>query len=208
MGDASCPHTPNTVMTEKGFDFFQSDTAFDGLYSDRLRLLSGRHWTPLAVAQSAAAFLGLPGGRVLDVGCGPGKFCLAAAHCQPRTSFEGVERRADLVRVARRVAKRLRLTNASFIDDDFVNLDFSHYSGIYFYNSFHENIDITCRIDNTIIHSAAAYDELRGKLYDKLSQMPAGTRLATYYCPEGQVPPKFKEVGGAMNNLLIFWCAE
>ncbi|MGI8819806.1 MAG: hypothetical protein ACR2ID_02870 [Chthoniobacterales bacterium] len=52
------------------------DEKFDLLYPPEIRELSAIFWTPVRLAAEAARLLvPLPGTRVLDVGCGPGKFC-------------------------------------------------------------------------------------------------------------------------------------
>ena len=51
------------------------DERFDLIYPPEIRNLSWRHWTPVVVARRAAEFLvSEPETRVLDLGCGPGKF--------------------------------------------------------------------------------------------------------------------------------------
>ena len=56
------------------------DEKFDLIYPPQIRELSSLHWTPVAVAAEAAKLLvTAPGTRVLDIGCGPGKFCLVGA---------------------------------------------------------------------------------------------------------------------------------
>ena len=53
------------------------DEKFERVYPARIRKLSAIYWTPVAVAAEAARLLVTrPGLRVLDVGCGPAKFCL------------------------------------------------------------------------------------------------------------------------------------
>ncbi len=57
------------------------DEKFDQIYPARLRMLSSLQWTPVRMAGQAARLLvTAPGTRVLDIGCGPGKFCPSAPH--------------------------------------------------------------------------------------------------------------------------------
>src|SRR5882724_9352746 len=56
------------------------DAAFDQLYSEDVRRLSGVHWTPVSVALRAVELLAPEAGmRVLDVGAGAGKLCCLGA---------------------------------------------------------------------------------------------------------------------------------
>ena len=69
------------------------DSRFDLVYPREIRELSDRHWTPVEVARKAAVFLVRePGTRVLDIGCGPGKFCIVGALATDGR-FTGVEQR-------------------------------------------------------------------------------------------------------------------
>ena len=78
--------------------FSIEDEKFDLIYPAQIRQLSALHWTPVAVAAEAAKFLvTAPETRVLDIGCGPGKFCLVAASLTDG-HFSGVEQRNDLCR--------------------------------------------------------------------------------------------------------------
>lgn len=57
-------------------------------------------------------------GRVLEVGCGFGLFGLYFARCHPGLSFVGVDLDGERVRMARRAAARLGVTNAVFHQGD------------------------------------------------------------------------------------------
>src|SRR5436305_754412 len=70
---------------------FRNDKAFDQLYPEHIRKLSQLHWTPVDIASKAADFLAIPCARVLDIGSGVGKFCLAAGSFHPETLFFGIE---------------------------------------------------------------------------------------------------------------------
>ena len=73
-------------------NYFQIDTRFDKLYPLHIRQLGTRHWTNLMVAEMAASYLAAEkGAKILDIGSGVGKFCLAAAHYQPNAIYFGVE---------------------------------------------------------------------------------------------------------------------
>src|SRR5436190_18491285 len=91
---------------------FISDTQFDQLYPLNIQQLTKRHWTPLYVARKAASFLATErGARVLDIGSGIGKFCMAAASIRPESFFYGVEQRSRLVYYADKVKNLLGLEN-------------------------------------------------------------------------------------------------
>ena len=59
--------------------WFIDDEKFHQLYPLHIQKLADKHWTPLKVAKYAVDFL-VPeaGAKVLDIGSGAGKFCLAA----------------------------------------------------------------------------------------------------------------------------------
>jgi release factor glutamine methyltransferase len=58
--------------------------------------------------------------RVLDLGCGSGAVALAIAHERPRAEVLGADLSAAAVRLARRNAERLAVTNATFIESDWL----------------------------------------------------------------------------------------
>src|SRR4051812_27497913 len=78
------------------------DYRFDQIFPERVRKFSPVYWTPIAVASYAAKLLVRNRGTcVLDIGCGPGKFCLVAAAVTDG-HFTGIEQRAYLVEAARK----------------------------------------------------------------------------------------------------------
>src|SRR5262249_782800 len=91
------------------------DDRFDLVYPPEIRDVSFRHWTPVIIARQAAAFLvGKPGTRVLDIGCGPGKFCIAGALATPG-KFTGVEQRKHLCDLARSLIQQANISNAEIV---------------------------------------------------------------------------------------------
>jgi SAM-dependent methyltransferase len=117
------------------------DAAFDELLPEPMRKRSPRHWTPLAVARRAAALFRARGVRsVLDVGCGPGKFCLAAAAAEETLEFQGIDRRPTRVNTANELAAKLGCANARFACGDVFEVDWAPFEGLYFFNPFEEDM--------------------------------------------------------------------
>jgi SAM-dependent methyltransferase len=189
--------------------WFNSDAQFHKLYPDSIQLLSRNHWTPLAAARKAANFLAVaPGTRILDIGSGIGKFCLAAAYYRPSALYFGVEQRQDLVEYAETARSRLGLNNVTFIHGNFTEIDFGIYDHFYFYNAFYENVASEEKIDDKIPYSAELYNYYNYYLYKQLEKMPPGTRIATFYGTEDIMPPGYHIGGSELDDLLKYWVKE
>lgn len=196
-------------LLEKSYNavkWFNSDTQFNQLYSTSIQSLAYRHWTPLVVARRAAYYLAEEENvRILDIGSGVGKFCLAAAHYRPNAFYYGIEQRKRLVNHAEAAKEMLRIENVSFINCNFTQIDFRNYDHFYFYNSFYENLAGADKIDDSIDYSLELYNYYNRYLYKQLEQRPSGTRLATFHSLEDEIPQGYKIVGSEMNELLKLW---
>ncbi|MGZ8557872.1 MAG: methyltransferase domain-containing protein [Chitinophagaceae bacterium] len=189
--------------------WFSSESQFHLLYPAHLHTLSRNHWTPLLVAQKAANFLAVEtGARILDIGSGIGKFCLAAAYYKPEAFFTGIEQRKDLVEYARAARQVLGLRNVSFIHGNFMDIDFKNYDHFYFYNSFYENLAHTEKIDDSVAYSIEKYNHYNYFLYKQLEKKPSGTRVATFHGLENILPPEYLEGGNEVGELLRYWVKE
>ncbi|HEX4405763.1 MAG TPA: class I SAM-dependent methyltransferase [Polyangia bacterium] len=186
----------------------RSDPAFDDVYDERIRALSGQHWTPVAIASRAARLLTLAGAtRILDVGSGAGKFCIVGA-LSTRAELVGVERRGDLVAVARAAALRMGATGATFIHANVEDLSFDGFDGIYLYNPFFEHVSRKLPlIDRAVDRSGRAYRRVVRAIEDKLRAMPAPVVVVTYHGFGGQIPRELGYVGSepAGNDRLELW---
>lgn len=186
-------------------ELFQGDDAFDRLYPGHIVAKSARHWTPLSVACKAAEFLAEAGARVLDIGSGVGKFCLAGARYFPEATFYGVEQRHELIMYAEDAKDYLHLPNAHFIYANMTQINFKEFDHFYFYNSFYENVDSEGCIDNTIDTSYSLYNYYTQYLLVALEQKPAGTRLVTYHSIEEEIPSSYCLADVSFDSLLKMW---
>ena len=189
--------------------WFSSDAQFHKLYPDSVQVLSRNHWTPLSVARKAANFLAVGNGdRILDIGSGIGKFCLAAAYYKPQALYFGVEQRNDLVEYSEAARISLGLGNVSFIHANFTQVDFEDYDHFYFYNAFYENVANAEKIDENVTYSIERYNYYNYYLFKQLKNMPSGTRVATYYGIDEVMPPGYHVGGSDLGDLLKFWVRE
>jgi hypothetical protein len=187
-------------------DWYSSDAEFNTLYPPSIQALARKHWTPLNISQKIAGFLAGEGNvRVLDIGSGVGKFCLAAAHHTPQASYFGVEQRKSLINCANTAKQILRLDNVSFIHGNFTQLDLTKYDHFYFYNAFYENLDGTDKIDDSIDYSGELYNYYNRYLFRQLEKKPKGTRICTLCSLENEMPPDFHVIGSDKQELLKFW---
>lgn len=187
-------------------DKFSSDTSFDSLYTLRAQQLSSIHWTPIEIARRAAAHLtGGTGKNIMDIGSGVGKFCIVAAHYFPDYIFHGVEQRKALVDEAIIAQNATKTSNVNFIHANFNELDMDLFDHFYFYNSFSENLFHYKPIDNLVQASPEIYEEYLTQFYNMLDDKPSGTRVATFYCPDGYVPPAYKRVQHNTAEMLSLW---
>jgi len=186
--------------------FFSSDVQFNGIYPMEVRQHARRHWTPLNVAEKTAEFLAAEKNkRILDIGSGVGKFCLAAAHYKPAVHYTGVEQRSSLIEYAEIAKKKLGLFSVSFIHGNFTQLDFRDYDHFYFYNSFFENLVESDKIDDSIAHDPGLYHYYTSYLYRELIKMPAGTKVVTYCSWNDEIPPGYQLKATSLKHLLKFW---
>jgi SAM-dependent methyltransferase len=203
MNDRTSMPVPDQLSAAK---WFNSDMEFNALYPPSIRALAKNHWTALPIAKKAARFLAGDGpARVLDIGSGVGKFCLAAAYYTPNAVYYGVEQRSNLISYAEAAKSKLSIENVSFLHGNFTQLDLKKYDHFYFYNAFYENLDGTDKIDDSIAYSGELYNYYNRYLFRQLQQKPKGTRLCTLCSLENEIPPDFQDVGSEMNELLKFW---
>jgi SAM-dependent methyltransferase len=186
--------------------WFSSDLQFHKLYADPLLAQASMHWTPLHIAKKAAEFLAAePGKKILDIGSGAGKFCLAAAYYQPTCFYYGIEQRKNLVDAAHAAQDILRIQNAAFIHANISAFDLEEYDHFYFFNAFYENLDDEYKIDTELTYSKQLYNAYNRHLYKQLDKKPAGTRLATFHSTQHEIPGSYHEVGGTEDEVLKFW---
>ena len=126
----------------------------------------------------------------------------------PAASYFGIEQREDLTEYAEAARKQLGLSNVSFIHGNITELDFSQYDHFYFYNSFYENIATAGKIDENIPYSVERYNQYRYFLYRQLEKKPSGTRVATFYGREEQMPRGYHVGGSDLDDLLKYWVKE
>ncbi|HEV9037774.1 MAG TPA: methyltransferase domain-containing protein [Puia sp.] len=186
--------------------FFESEENFRQLYPRPVQQLDAMHWSPLSVIEKAAAFLAAnKGAKILDIGSGSGKFCLAGSYYQSDAFFYGVEQRKNLVDHARHAAERSGMTRVQFVHKDFTRLDLTQFDHFYFYNSFFEHLVHTDKIDDSIAYDPGLYDYYSKYLYSQLKMMPAGTRVVTYCSWNEEIPPGYELIRTGLNNFLKFW---
>ena len=118
-----------------------TDRAFDSLLPKDLRAASSEYWTPLAVALQAARWLEAQDvRRVVDIGSGPGKFCIAvalASNCE----LIGLEHRSRLVGVAQALARQFGVQDrARFQLGSLHETALPAADAYYLYNPFGENL--------------------------------------------------------------------
>jgi cyclopropane fatty-acyl-phospholipid synthase-like methyltransferase len=160
----------------------------------------------LSIAKKAASFLAsVPGSRILDIGSGIGKFCIAAAHFFPDSEFHGVEQRKNLFDLAVEAQQRSEVNNVQFLHGNFTELNLEYYDSIYFYNAFAENMIDVARIDDSIDYSPALYAYYANYLCKGLENMVSGTRLVTYHGYEHEIPMGYEIVEQDIRKPLKMW---
>lgn len=181
------------------------DSVFNTLYSTRIRRLAERHWTPVAIARIAADYLvDKPNKKVLDIGAGVGKFCLVGA-ASTKGIFYGVEQRASLIKLSKKIAEKHNVENVEFIHSNITDISFSDYDAFYFYNSFFENVDTSCPIDKIVVPENELFLTYSNYVRDQLAKAPKYTRLVTYWSTWEEIPESFNLEHSELNGVLNFW---
>lgn len=172
------------------------DPAFDALLPGELKLVSSDYWTPLAVALTAARWLEEQGARtVVDIGAGPGKFCLTVALAS-RCEVVGVEHRPRLVAVARELARQFGLERrASFVEGSLGETPLPVASAYYLYNPFAENLyGPSASLGGDVELSCARYALDVNLVLDAFRRAPKGTLVLTYNGFGGCMPASYQPI--------------
>jgi hypothetical protein len=218
-GAKSRPAVPNTYPTEEPSPreiavllragSVLHDEAFDQYLPHDLRLASSEFWTPLQVARTVGSWLTEVGARtVVDVGAGPGKFCVVASLVTECLYF-GIEHRPRLVATARSLARRFGVERrVSFIEGAFGNVSIEGVDAVYLYNPFAENLCwYDAALDETVELGPARFRHDVALVENLLEALPMGTYLITYNGFGGRVPDSFIQLRAdrGLPNVLCMW---
>lgn len=185
---------------------FSGEPGIRQLYPLSIQQLDNVHWSPLNIIYKATQFLAYKkDAKILDIGSGSGKFCLAGAYYKPSAMFSGVEQRLGLVEHAQWAKQQSGRFNVDFIHGNFTQLDLQRFDSFYFYNSFFENITGADKIDDSIAYSLELYHYYSRYLFRQLYDMPASTRIATYCSWNDEIPPPYQLIESHFDGLLKFW---
>jgi SAM-dependent methyltransferase len=188
-------YDPTTVEDEK----------FDLIYPPQIRRLSSVFWTPVRIAAEAVKLLAVnPDTRVLDIGCGCGKFCLLGASMTDGR-FTGVEQRSDLVDAARQAATDLQLAGVEFLCVNVTDISFADYNAFYLFNPFEENMLHGHKIDTDVLLSPTLFKRYTNHVAGQLGARPIGTRVVTYMGYADEIPVCFSCEAALFNDDLKLW---
>ncbi|HEY0369549.1 MAG TPA: methyltransferase domain-containing protein [Chthoniobacterales bacterium] len=196
------------LQVDEEFDnpeaFSIEDEKFDLIYPAAIRKLSALFWTPVAVAAEAARLLVTqPGVRVLDVGCGAGKFCLIAASLTDG-HFTGIDQREELLTAARVAAAKLDIDGLDFRLTNVTDLSFAEFDAFYIFNPFEENMH-GHKIDSDVPLSPALFKKYTRYVADQLGRKPLGTRVVTYAGYGDEIPSCYECELTLFNDDLKLW---
>lgn len=181
------------------------DPRFDGIYPAVIRSISSTYWTPVAVARRAAKLLVTrPGHRILDIGCGPAKFCIVGA-TTTEGLFTGVERRKHLAALARRVVSEHGIRNVKIIHGNVTELRFEDFDGFYLFNPFEENLVRPQAPSASIARSWERYERYTLHVARQLERVQVETRVVTYGGLCHEVPGCYECKYSAFDGLLKLW---
>ncbi len=182
-----------------------TDDDFNSIYPLDIQNNSDRHWTPVDVAKTASNYLVQKANcRVLDIGSGVGKFCMVGAS-HTKGIFHGVEQRRWMVDLSNELAWFYKMENVKYFNMNMLNFPIKEYSSFYFFNSFHENIDRSALIDNTIGASESHYKKYSSYLFDQLQLTRKGSLLATFWVRAEKIPTCFIQNDSFYGGKLILW---
>lgn len=168
------------------------DAEIDALFPESIAALSARHFSPVSVARRAAELLApTPHHRVLDLGSGPGKFCIVGA-AWTGASFTGIEHRPHFVKVAIQAAAQIGVGNAHFIHANILELSWRPYDAYYLFNPFAEQL--LGGIDGTVPVSPTRFAFYVREVRERLRLARMGTRVVTYHGFGGNMPRSFRLV--------------
>jgi SAM-dependent methyltransferase len=163
------------------------------------------HWTPVTVACYASKLLiAKPGTHVLDIGCGPGKFCLIAAALTDGY-FTGIEQRGDLAKAATDAVLNHRIDNIEIIHGNVMDLSFSRFDAFYLFNPFGENMPEGQKIDGAVPLSVSLYIKCIKHVAAELCAKPIGTRVVTYLGCAHEVPGCYNCQLSVLAGALKLW---
>jgi SAM-dependent methyltransferase len=170
------------------------DRAFDIFLPEDLGKLSADQWTPLEVAVAAASWLHeFDVRRVVDIGSGPGKFCIDAAlagDCE----FVGLEQNSRFVAVARSLARLFGVQNrVRFVQGLLGEIVVPEADAYYLYNPFAQHLWMPSDAHGTGV--TPNYERYRRDVMtaqDMLRHARMGTVVITYNGFGGLMPSSFE----------------
>ncbi len=193
------------IQSDNEFLHAFKDHEFDEIYPEDIGRLSPCHWSPVEVCQMAARLLVLePGTRVLDIGCGPGKFCAIGA-ATTLGHFTGVEQRGRFVKAAREMLQHHHIPRTDIVHGNITEVQFHAFDAFYLFNPFEENILPILRIDHDVEMEPHLYDDYTLHVQQQLERMPMATRVVTYFGSCAEIPECYACVKTAYEGMLKLW---
>ncbi len=185
-----------------------ADSLFDQIYPVAVQYASALHWTPVRVVQKVVRLIAPSSkSRILDVGSGPGKFCSIAA-LTSRGNYTGVERKPALHRVAVESSVKLGASRATFILGDALDLDWSEFDVLYFFNPFEELIwHRVLKGPSVADQRIKAWEDHVRSARRKLCELPVGRRVVLFHGLGDAMPDCFRRVpnGRRYSGKLEVW---
>lgn len=148
--------------------------------------------------------------RIVDIGSGVGKFCIAAALARSGLSLVGLEQRPRLTVVARTLARAFEVEDrVRFVQGVLGEAELPVADAYYLYNPFGENfLDPDEHIDRSVEVGMHRHARDLAALKAALRQARVGTYVLTYYGCGGRLPSGYEEVDGVdcgVFSMLEVW---
>jgi len=186
------------------------DRAFDSVYPENVRRVSARYWTPVYMAMTASRWLADLGVRsVLDVGSGPGKFCIIA-NLTHKLGVTGLEQRASLIEISSAAAAQYG-AEVSFKHGTLESVDPTGFDAFYLFNPFGENLyHPDDYFDREPELSALRYLHDLSIFEHWLDQAVLHTCFVTYHGFGGRIPGTYvlRETLAQGTDILRLWRKE